>query len=375
MLFRSASYVVNDTSFKPVPTYTVTPSLAAVNEGSPITTTVKTTNVPTGTVLYWALSGTGITAGAGFLKAGSVVTFTVNTSENVTISGGTPTLSLSSGGSASYTGGSGTTALTFSYTVGATDNTSDLTITALNANTATLIDAAGNTFATFANNPAGTLVIDTIAPAAPTLALGTGVANGATAAEATQGTGVVTVSGESGAIISVTFSRTGGGSVTKTVTGSGSAQAVTLAAGDLNTLGDGSISVSATQTDAAGNAQTAAAATTSFTLDTVAPAAPGLALAADTGLSSTDRLTNNSTINVSSLESGASWQYSTDSGTSWSAGTGSSFSVAAGTYSLGQVQVRQTDQAGNLGPANIAFAAFTVDTLAPSVTKIGRAHV
>ena len=56
--------------------------------------------------------------------------------------------------------------------------------------------------------------------------------------------------------------------VTKTVTGTGSAQAVTLSATDLTTLTDGTISVSATQTDAAGNAQTAAAATTSFVLDT-----------------------------------------------------------------------------------------------------------
>ena len=56
--------------------------------------------------------------------------------------------------------------------------------------------------------------------------------------------------------------------VTKTVTGTGSAQAVTLTPGDLTTLTDGTISVSATQTDAAGNAQTAAAATTSFVLDT-----------------------------------------------------------------------------------------------------------
>ena len=60
----TASYVVNDTSIKPAlkPTYTVSPKVAAVNEGLAVTTTVKTTNVPAGTLLYWALSGTGITA-------------------------------------------------------------------------------------------------------------------------------------------------------------------------------------------------------------------------------------------------------------------------------------------------------------------------
>ena len=36
---------------------------------------------------------------------------------------GTPTLTLNDGGTATYTGGSGTNALTFSYTVGAGDTT------------------------------------------------------------------------------------------------------------------------------------------------------------------------------------------------------------------------------------------------------------
>src|SRR5258705_13730083 len=95
-------------------------------------------------------------------------------------------------------------------------------------------------------------VLDTVAPAAPALALGTGVANGATASEATQASGVVTVTGEAGDSISVTFTN-GAHTLTKIVTGTGSAQAVTLTAGDLTTLTGGTISVSATQTDAAGN--------------------------------------------------------------------------------------------------------------------------
>src|SRR5262245_43853924 len=65
-------------------------------------------------------------------------------SEVVTVAGGVPTLSLNNGGTASYTGGSGSTALTFSYTVGAGEDTSDLAVTALNLNGATVSDAAGN---------------------------------------------------------------------------------------------------------------------------------------------------------------------------------------------------------------------------------------
>ena len=52
----------------------------------------------------------------------------------MTVAGGTPTLTLNDGGTATYVGGSGTSALTFSYTVGAGQNTADLTVTAVNLN-------------------------------------------------------------------------------------------------------------------------------------------------------------------------------------------------------------------------------------------------
>ena len=71
----------------------------------------------TPTVSSVVASGTGITAAAGDLDAGKVVTLTVNLSEAVTVAGGTPTLTLNDGGTATYSGGSGTSALTFSYTV------------------------------------------------------------------------------------------------------------------------------------------------------------------------------------------------------------------------------------------------------------------
>ena len=72
------------------------------------------------------------------------MTLTLNLSEAVTVAGGTPTLTLNDGGTATYSGGSGTNALTFSYTVGAGQNTSDLTVTAVNLNAATITDGAGN---------------------------------------------------------------------------------------------------------------------------------------------------------------------------------------------------------------------------------------
>ena len=70
-------------------------------------------------------SGTGITAAPATLTSARV-TLTVNLSEAVTVAGGTPTLTLNDGGTATYASGSGTNALTFSYTVGAGQNTADL---------------------------------------------------------------------------------------------------------------------------------------------------------------------------------------------------------------------------------------------------------
>ena len=212
--------------------------------------------------------GTGVANGATAAEAtaaGGVVTVTgeLNDSISVTFTNGVHTVTKTVTGTGSAQ----------AVTLTATDLTT-LTDGSISVS-ATQTDAAGNAQTAAASTTS--FVLDTTAPAAPTLALGTGVANGATAAEATAAGGVVTVTGELNDTISVTFTN-GAHTVTKTVTGTGSAQAVTLTATDLTTLTDGSISVSATQTDAAGNAQTAAAATTSFVLDTTAPAAPTLAL-------------------------------------------------------------------------------------------------
>ncbi len=112
-------------------------------------------------------SGPGITNGAGDLNAGDTVTLTVNFSENVTVAGGTPTLTLNDGGIAHYASGSGTNALTFTYQVAPGQNTPDLTVTGLVLGTgATIADGAGNAavLSGAVRNPAGILKIDTTAP-------------------------------------------------------------------------------------------------------------------------------------------------------------------------------------------------------------------
>jgi len=135
--------------------------------------------------------------------------------------------------------------------------------------TYTLTDAAGNESA---KSPAISITVDTTAPSTA-LALGSGVSDGATMTEATANTGVVTVTAENGATVDVTFTH-GSVSVTKQITGTGAPVAVLLSSGEVTGLGDGSVSVTAVATDAAGNVTTK---TTSFTLDTQAPTQPASA--------------------------------------------------------------------------------------------------
>ena len=132
-------------------------------------------------------------ANDGALALGETVTLSVALSEAVNVTG-TPTLALANGGTANYTSGTGTSALTFSYTPAAGQTTADLATAASNALTGTIRDLAGNavTAAGFNNvNPTGTLAIDVTGPTVLTLA----PADGATS---------VTVSSN----IAVTFSET-----------------------------------------------------------------------------------------------------------------------------------------------------------------------
>jgi hypothetical protein len=99
------------------------------------------TTVPTATsvVAY----GTVITDGTGDQAAGSTVTLTVGFDEALTVAGGTPTRMLDDGGVATYTEGSGTSALTFGYVVAAGQNTPDLAVSSFVPNGATVQNGAG----------------------------------------------------------------------------------------------------------------------------------------------------------------------------------------------------------------------------------------
>jgi hypothetical protein len=102
---------------------------------------------------------------------------------------------------------------------------------------------------------------------------------------------------------------------------------------------------------------------------TTTPNAPTLTLAQDTGKSS-DRVTSNGTVIVSGLDTGASWEYSTDTGSTWKTGSGASFTLGNGTYADGAVQVRQTGANGKLSSTNTAFKSVQVQPNSPNDLSI-----
>ncbi len=108
---------------------------------------------------------------------------------------------------------------------------------------------------------------------------------------------------------------------------------------------------------------------TSNVADVTPPAALTLALATDTGGSGADGVTSDPTINVSGVEPGATWEFSVNSGNTWAPGAGSSFVAPAGTYGSGALQARQTDSAGNRGPAGqnqteiVVYDPFTIPSI------------
>ena len=181
--------------------------------------------------------------------------------------------------------------------------------------------------------------LDTHAPAAPGVALTTD--SGSSNSDHITNNGALTLSGiENGAIVQY--------SINNGTTWSNSFTAV-----------EGVNTVLVRQTGVAGNVSSATS--LSFTLDTHAPAAPGVALTTDSGSSNSDHITNNGALTLAGIEAGALVQYSINNGTSWS----NSFTAVEGPNT---VLVRQTDVAGNVSSAT--SLSFTLDTHAPAAPGV-----
>src|SRR5262249_23393178 len=122
-------------------TYTITARStdAAGNTGTTTRTFVYDTTAPT-------VTNVGSTKADGAYPTATSIPITVTFGKNVVVTG-TPQLALNSGGTASYSSGSGTSTLTFSYTTAGGENSADLDYTAttsLTLNGGTIKDAATN---------------------------------------------------------------------------------------------------------------------------------------------------------------------------------------------------------------------------------------
>ncbi|PKF54418.1 hypothetical protein CW748_15940, partial [Alteromonadales bacterium alter-6D02] len=119
------------------------------------------------------------------------------------------------------------------------------------------------------------------------------------------------------------------------------------------------------QTDDAGNISDITSSAALITTDMIAPAKPSFTLPADSGKSASDAITNLLTVTVALAAEQVTWQYSLDAGTTWVDGTGTSFDLAGDTaYAIGDIQVKQTDKAGNTSEAVSNTAAITTDVTA-----------
>jgi hypothetical protein len=214
-------------------------------------------------------------------------------------------------------------------------------------------DAAGNTSTAIGN--AAAITIDATGPTALSFALATD--SGSSNSDGISYAGAVNVSGlETGATWEYS---TNGGTTWSTGTGTSFTLAeASYAAG----------SVKVRQSDVAGNTSTAIGNAAAITIDATGPSALSFALATDSGSSNSDGISYAGAVNVSGLETGATWEYSTNGGTTWSTGTGTSFTLTEASYATGSVKVRQTDAAGNTSTVASSSAAITMDATAPTVT-------
>ncbi|MCK7460337.1 Ig-like domain-containing protein, partial [Idiomarina aminovorans] len=134
---------------------------------------------------------------------------------------------------------------------------------------------------------------------------------------------------------------------------------VDVAGSDL--AADTEFDVVVNSSDEAGNTVNSTAAST-HTVDQMAPGAPGISLDNDTGLDDSDGVTSDGSYSVGDVEAGATVEYSTDGGETWMS------EAPEAVEGENIIQVRQTDEAGNV--SDESELTFTLDTnvVAPSIS-------
>jgi hypothetical protein len=317
------------------------------------------------------------------------VLINVTFDQNVTVStaGGTPRLLLETGTTdeyATYVSGSGGKVLTFKYLVQAGDTSADLqyaNTTALEFNSGTIkLTSDGTTVADLTlpslvsvSSLAGSsaVIIDTTAPSGSTPDLKTSSDSGSSSTDNITNATTPTFTGTTEANASVILYDTNGTSMLGSTTADGSGN-WSIAA---STLSEGMHTIYTKVTDLAGNTSSLSTGL-GITIDTMAPAigTPDLMNASDSGVSSSDNLTNKTTPNFTgTAEASATVTlYDTDGttvlGTTTADGMGK-WTITSSTLSEGahMVSAKATDTAGNISSASSKLTV-TIDTTAPVTT-------
>ena len=321
-----------------------------------------------------AINAVSVPANATYV-AGDNLDFTVNFSESVTVTG-TPRIALTVGGNiryASYVSGSGGAALVFRWTVPAGDSdTNGITLGSLGLNGGTLKDAAGNDASLTLNSVGSTssVLVDSQAPSAPSAPnMTSGSDSGASSSDDITSNSTPTFTGTAEAGSTVTLYDTDGTTALGTAAADGAGNwSITSSA-----LSAGSHNVTAKATDAAGNTSSASIAL-AVEIDSaapVAPSAPDLNAGSDSGTSSSDDITFDTTPTFTgTAESGSTVTlYDTDGTTvlGTATATGGNWSITSSVLSAGShtVTAKAADVAGNSSSASIGLAVV-IDTTAPT---------
>ncbi len=220
--------------------------------------------------------------------------------------------------------------------------------------TAVATDAAGNTTTTTHN-----ISVDTVAPTAPTIA--------------TVATDDIINAAEQAATVTVTGANEAGSTVTlngnAVVADTSTTWHYNLSASAITAFGQGTETLTAVATDAAGNTTTA---THNITVDTVAPASPGtpdLIATSDKGVSSTDNITNDNTPTFSGTGVNGTTVTLLDGTTVVGSAvvSGGTYSITTSALSDGVHSITATtsDSAGNVGTSSAL--SVTIDTVGPTV--------
>ncbi|CAL2076330.1 T9SS type A sorting domain-containing protein [Tenacibaculum sp. 190524A02b] len=299
--------------------------------------------------------------------------FIINFNENITVNtgGGVPQLAINIGVStrqATYQSGTGTTALTFRYTVQTGDlDTDGIVVGTLDPNNGTLQNGSGVNANLTLNGVGSTtsVLVDAIAPTGYSVVIDQSPINAAN----DDAVSFSFAGAEVGATYNYTFTSSG---APGSVTGSGTIATATdqITAIDISGLADGTITLSVTLTDVNGNTGTAA--TDTETKETVAPT--GYSVVID---QSPINAANDDAVSFTfaGAEVGASYNYAFTSSGAPGSVTGSG-TIATATDQITSIDisgladgtitlsVTLTDVNGNTGAA--ATDTKTKETVAPT---------